>query len=207
MIIFGTRGVTSSVASGNFHCPACGRERPYQHKRVRRFFTLYFLPIIPLKTHGEYIECEHCHGTFQMRVLEFDAAGASAAFEAEFQRAIKRVMVEMMLADKSVDDEEVATAQRIYQQVAGTALSDDDIRAAIVDAETELRGISAALAPIAPNLNDNGKEMVIRAAFLIAAADGEFHEDEKALLADIGRALEMTPAHLNGVIASMTQSQ
>ena len=50
LIIFGTRGVTYSVATGEFHCPSCAIKRGYDHKRVRRFFTLYFIPLIPLDT-------------------------------------------------------------------------------------------------------------------------------------------------------------
>ena len=54
-------------------------------------------------------------------------------------------------------------------------------------------------------VNESGKEIVIRAAFLVAAADGEFHDDEKALLAEIGQALDMSDAHLKGVISSVIQ--
>ena len=39
MIIFGTRGVTSTLEKGDFLCPACCSHREYAHKRVRRFFT------------------------------------------------------------------------------------------------------------------------------------------------------------------------
>ncbi len=40
---------------------------------------------------------------------------------------------------------------------------------------------------------------------MVAAADGEFQDEEKELIGAIGQALQMTPAHMNGVIASMTQ--
>ena len=43
MIIFGTRGVSSTTGSGRFYCPRCEQERPYHSKRMRRFFTLYFI--------------------------------------------------------------------------------------------------------------------------------------------------------------------
>ena len=50
------------------------------------------------------------------------------------------------------------------------------------------------------NLNESGKEMVIQAAYSVAAADGSFHEEKQRLLGEIGKALEMSKAHLNGVI-------
>ena len=207
MIIFGTRGVTYSTGNGDFYCPTCRDQQPYKHKRVRRFFTLYFIPVIPLGLHGEYIECGQCQGSYRLEVLDFDPEAGTAEFEAEFHRAIKRVMVEMMLADGVVDDEEVAVITNIYGQLAGTEVSEHDIRTEIVEAETRTGDVTAALAEMAGNLNDNGKEMVVKAAFMVAAADGEFQDEEKELIGSIGKALEMSPAHMNGVIASMMQEQ
>lgn len=205
MIIFGTRGVTYSKEKGDFHCPSCATPRPYDHKRVRRFFTLYFIPLIPLDLHGEYIECQQCRNTFKMDVLEYDPEAGAAAFEAEFHAAIKRVMVEMMLADGVVDDEEVAVIREVYGKLAGTDITEDDIRREIVEAETRTRDVTAALTDLVGHLNDHGKEMVVRAAFMVAAADGEFQEEEQALLGDIGKALEMSSAHVNGVLATMVE--
>jgi DNA-directed RNA polymerase subunit RPC12/RpoP len=69
LIIFGSRSVTGSKGTGTFDCPRCGGDTPYDHKRVRRFFTLYFIPLIPMGTLGEYIECERCGGTYKPEVL------------------------------------------------------------------------------------------------------------------------------------------
>ena len=48
--------------------------------------------------------------------------------------------------------------------------------------------------------------MVVKAAFMVAAADGVFQEEEKDMLNEIGESLQMTPAHFSGVIQSMSQS-
>ena len=52
MIVFGTRGVTSTKETGPFNCLFCGDQRAYSRKSVRRFFTLYFIPVIPLDEMG-----------------------------------------------------------------------------------------------------------------------------------------------------------
>src|SRR5262245_49271137 len=98
LIIFGTRGVTTTEASGDFHCPSCDEKKRYEHKKVRRFFTLYFIPLIPLDTVGEYVECRSCAGTFKPSALSYDPKGDEKKLEAEFHAAVKRVMVLMMLA-------------------------------------------------------------------------------------------------------------
>ena len=48
LIIYGTKGRETVVKSGRFYCPSCGPDIRYQLKEVRRYFTLYFIPLIPL---------------------------------------------------------------------------------------------------------------------------------------------------------------
>lgn len=203
LIIFGTRGVTTTAETGAFHCPDCGQS-PYRHRKVRRFFTLYFIPLIPLDLLGEYIECSKCDGTYTLAVLAHNPGASDAAFEAQFHTAIRRTMVLMCLADGVVDPEEVATIQRVFGSIAKREITEQEVHAEIAAAQADGRPVAEFLAGgMAATLNDNGKELVIKAAFFVAAADGEFQEEEKKLLTDIGKALQMTPAHLNGVLDSM----
>ncbi|WP_367890590.1 zinc-ribbon domain-containing protein [Sinomicrobium kalidii] len=69
MIIFGTRGISSTQTSGKFHCPQCNAQQSYKRKKVTKFFTLYFIPLIPLGKRGEYVECTTCKTTFYTGIL------------------------------------------------------------------------------------------------------------------------------------------
>src|SRR4051812_35418195 len=64
MIIYGTRTIYSTSARGGFHCPRCQMQRQFAHRAGRRWFTLYFIPIIPLWSAGAYIQCSSCGGEF-----------------------------------------------------------------------------------------------------------------------------------------------
>ena len=203
MIIFGTRGVTYSAEKGQFACPRCQHSQPFNHKRVRRFFTLYFIPLIPLDKLGEYVECQTCQGTYDLAVLNFDPQAESAAFEAEYQKAIKRVMVQMMLADGHIDDQEIETIREVYQKLSGVALTRIDVEGEIHDAKGDGRTVVDYLRNLAGTLNANGKEMVVRASLLVAAADGEFQREEQDFVSEVGKALEVSPAHLKGIIAEV----
>lgn len=206
MIIFGTRGVTYTKESSEFYCPNCAAQAPYKHKRVRRFFTLYFIPVIPMDLLGEYVECQRCGGTYQLKVLELDPGEAAKAFEAEFHRVMKRVMVLMMLADDVIEEEELDVVRGVYEQMTGRPLSKEDVMAEVEEARADGQGIDVYLPSIAGNLNDRGKESVVAAAFMVAAADGEFQEEERQLIGEIGSALDMTPAHLNGLVSELVNS-
>lgn len=203
MIIFGTRGITYSKDKGDFHCPECGSESRYDHKRVRRFFTLYFIPLIPLNLLGEYVECGRCESTFKPEILEYDPEAAKAEIEAEYHHAVRRVMIGLMLADGRIEDEEVRTIAELYQQLTGSALSDAQVRSEASQTDPDAASITGQLKDMAPRLNDHGKEMVLRGAFLVAAADGAFQEEEMELISKLGEALDMTSAHVDGVMRSM----
>ncbi len=73
IIIFGTRGVRSTLKQGSFYCPQCDCEKDYKHKKVTRFFTLYFIPVIPLGKIGEYVECYSCRNTYIPRIIDMQS--------------------------------------------------------------------------------------------------------------------------------------
>jgi tellurite resistance protein len=200
LIIFGTRGVTMNVANGQFNCPSCAKKRAYVTKRVRRFFTLYFIPIIPLDTLGEYVECQHCKGTYQPEVLEYDPVKSERSVEAAFHAAVKRVMVLMMLADGKIEDDEVETIRMIYAKLAKGELSKDDVAREVAASNADGRGLRQYLASILGSINDSGKEIVIKAAYFVAASDGKVSPEETNLLAELAAALEMSPSHFKSVI-------
>jgi tellurite resistance protein len=203
MIIFGTRGVTYTAERGDFFCPSCSDGRDYAQKRVRRFFTLYFIPLVPLNVLGEYVECDDCKGTYQLSVLDYDPNAANAAFEAEYARGMKRVMVLMMMVDGDIDDDEISAVRDLYGRVCGGQLSEADVRAEIDAATADGRGVSDFIGSMAGTLNDNGKELVIKAAYAVAAADGVFADEEMELLAEIGQALLLSKAHYRGLLAEL----
>lgn len=204
LIIFGTRGVTTTVASGKFFCPGCMAKRSYEHQRVRRFFTLYFIPIIPLDTIGEYVECLHCRDTYKTSVLDFDADMLSEAkekvIEAEFHAAVKRVMVLMMLADGKIEPAEVETIQLIYGKLAKSELSKEDVDKEVEASKADGRGLRAYMSSLVGSLNDSGKETVVKAAYFVASADGHVSTEETNLLAELAAALEMSPAQFKTIV-------
>ena len=112
MIIFGSRGLTSVIETGQFNCPQCGTPQEFQLKQVRNFFTIYFIPLIPLDIAGKYVECGSCRGTFDEEIKSYDPA-------IEMQTQMLRVMVMAALADGGVDDIERAEIKRQFLELSG----------------------------------------------------------------------------------------
>src|SRR5438105_2443720 len=72
IIIWGSRGLTSTLDSGQFYCPGCDDRRDYHLRQVREFFTLYFIPLIPMGGARRYVECATCGGTYKEEVLSME---------------------------------------------------------------------------------------------------------------------------------------
>lgn len=67
--ILGTKSRTKTLESGRFHCPNEGGDRPFRHQQTRRWFTVFFVPLIPLGKQGEWVRCQSCGATYGPDVL------------------------------------------------------------------------------------------------------------------------------------------
>lgn len=81
MIIFGWRTRESTTGAGTCVCPVCRSAQVFRRVTYRRWFTLYFLPVIPLGRVGEQFECGGCLQRFSHPPLSLpaDAAPVMAA--------------------------------------------------------------------------------------------------------------------------------
>jgi hypothetical protein len=70
MIIYGYRNREKELGTGNFYCSKCEVQRPYRYKKLVRYFTLFFIPLFPLGTLSEYVECQVCGRTYTTEVLQ-----------------------------------------------------------------------------------------------------------------------------------------
>ncbi len=62
--IFGVGPKTVKTAQGQFKCPVCRSYSGYEIKQQRNYFSLFFIPLIPLsKPKSRQVQCLHC-GTF-----------------------------------------------------------------------------------------------------------------------------------------------
>jgi tellurite resistance protein len=204
MIVFGNRGLTYKEGEGDFFCPICREHRDFKHQRVRRFFTLYFIPCIPLDLIGECLECQACEGTFDLAVRDYDPREEQRRFEAQFHKAIRATMVQMTIVDGVVEDSEIETIREIYQGITSQPLDTADLREECASATP--RDIAEVVGNYAATLNEHGKEMVLKAALQVAASDGDFANEERALAMAIAKAMEMSNAHAQGVIAEVLGS-
>ena len=69
IIIFGSKVRYKTLSTGQFYCPQCKARRDYELRQARNWFSLYFIPVIPLNQVGEFVTCLTCGTNFQKEVL------------------------------------------------------------------------------------------------------------------------------------------
>lgn len=205
MIIFGMRGVSSTIESGHFDCPQCEQEEEYKLKKSTRFFTLYFIPLIPLGKLGEYVECQYCKGTFIPNILDYEDGYNDEEDDvlAEYEKAMKYCLVKMMLADGEIDNREKVIIKNVVNKISHHDIELADIDELIEDVEYYAQDLEDYLQEVTPRLNAHGKELIIKAAYSVAVADGHVDEDEMDLLRTIAKAMEISKSHLRGILADL----
>ena len=65
IIIFGTKVRYKTLAAGQFYCTQCKAKRDYELRQARNWFSMYFIPVIPLGQIGEFVTCLTCGANFQ----------------------------------------------------------------------------------------------------------------------------------------------
>jgi len=207
MIIFGTRGVKSTMKEGQFLCPQCANTQNYKHKKVTNFFTLYFIPLIPLGKAGDFVECQTCKGTFVSRVLDYKPSNDKNEFQSQYEKAMRHSMIMMMLADGHIDDEEMIVVQSIINKFGHNDITIDELNKLVDEVEQNNEPIHTYLAKIAPSLNEHGKEIIIKCGMAVASADGHVDDSEIALIQEMAQAMQMSSSHVKGILHELANPE
>jgi hypothetical protein len=115
LILLGSRGRDVEVGAGQFHCPACGTLRPYKHRRIGRYFTVYFIPLFQIEKLAEYIECQVCHHVYPPEILHNKPSPDP-----------RRIIAEV-----STDLESGVAVQKVQAKLMNTGLNEDVARKVI----------------------------------------------------------------------------
>lgn len=185
-----------TVNNGKFYCPECRCTTEYEMKEKIKYFYALWVPLMPLESAGKYVECKECLNSFRENVLDSSPETARA----EFHPAMRRVMVMMLLADGNINNSELDIIKGIYARISGYALTDEELKEEIEAAKAEDLQVKEYLKRVTPYLNKAGKARVLKSAFYVASADGEFHEAEQNFMDEISQALEIEPSQCKSII-------
>jgi uncharacterized tellurite resistance protein B-like protein len=200
MVLFGTKGGANELGRGVFYCPQCTSDQRYVHIEIVRKGHLYFVPLVNLGSVGEYVECQHCGGQFDVSVLTLPTRDS---LESSLNAAIRGAIAAMIRADLKIDDRETDLGRRLVKELTGEDLSPSqqklDIRRGLADTPERL------FDEISDHLSEQGKVQILEACVLVAAADGQIEEREAEMLAGFAVDLGIPKAYVPSIIESVLQ--
>ncbi len=198
IILFGVRGRMHTIATGGFFCPRCNGDRQYEQKAVRRWFTLFFIPLFPISgSSNGFVHCTTCQGNFAESVLNLPTTDALRGLQG---RAFRQCAVATLKAgDPSSSVARECAIRAINEYLPGEAAIDEAaLDADLVHADPTQLAVYAT--PIAQRLNDRGSEQFFGACAQIALADGPLTSSERDALRNLGESFNLSAAHQAGVI-------
>ena len=197
MIVIGTMGIPFTRDKGTFYCPRCRNDVSYRGRHVRRFLTLYFIPLIPLDKMEEYIECLQCKNRFPREVLAHNRERAAQAF----QGYVRYTLALLAALDSEITSTEVTTFQELVRRLTGRAPTMDEATAELMAAKSARQVPSWYLRTIGGWLTKDEKKALVQFAFLMVSAAGQMSEARSSTLAQFPAALGLTDDEFKQFIA------
>lgn len=110
----------------------------------------------------------------------------------------------MILADEEVDIAEIKMVSNIFENLTkNKKFSENQINKIIKNIKQENLTVDDYLKKVRPYLNDGHRELIIKAMYLVATADGHLDDKESELVMQTATVLEMTSAHVKGVLLEL----
>lgn len=122
------------------------------------------------------------------------------------REVILQVMLMITLVDGKVSEDELTRMRWVAGRLGGEEsprVSDMEVRAAVERASREDFDLDRYLRDVAPLLHEDDKRRVLKAAFVVACADGRVVDKEDAMLGRIARALGISPAAYRATLRHM----
>jgi tellurite resistance protein len=201
MLIFGLRVCFRTVGHGTFHCQRCGGDRRYRHRAGRRWFHIFFIPVIPLGKAGVHLQCATCRARYRPGVL---AVPTAAQMEAALPAGTLAAATCMLLAGDPASGPARRRAVEAMRSAGLTeydesVLDEDLVQAAVSDGD-----IAGPLNALAMQLAVPAREWFLADMVRIGLADGQLSDDERHAARQVASNLGLTAAHAYGVI-TMTE--
>lgn len=196
MIIYGTKPKSTLISGGDFFCPHCHEDREYDLYRVKTWFTLYFIPVFPVGSGDEHIQCAHCSGTFTTEVIDYDPVK-----EAESTAETLRRISALFLFDVGRISDTTLNAVR------DTVASTTDVEVSLEETSRDAQHAQQANADLMKycrkelaEYSEDGKLLVILNLRRILESEGELDELEQDRLRQLGKTLKLKKRDVNEIL-------
>lgn len=201
LIIFGFRIRFRTTGTIAFFCPRCGGDRLGDQRTARRWFTIFWIPVIPLNQVGEVVECTTCHTRYEPDVAD---QPTTATLSEVLGNAV-RVLTAMVVATGDTADAAMRRAAVADVRVVTSGYDDTTLSSDVVAVDPALA--EQYVGPLATGLQVAGKERLLGDLVRLALVSGTITDGQRRVIDLAGRGLALTPAHVTGIVASVVAAR
>lgn len=195
LLLFGEAIKTKKLAEDQFHCPCCQQDAHYIHWQMRSYFSLFFLPVLPLNVTAEYIECQQCHGTFDAHATE------KPAF-AKHQELLPQLLA-VLLREEGINAEAKAHYYALVQHYCQRDLNDNTLYQLLQ--QLPVGGIFEMLKKQRKYLNPYSKIKLLQGSYQFLNELRPMNQNDQISLNLIGNAIDIDIQTIRELIRSWQQ--
>ncbi|MCB0986419.1 MAG: zinc-ribbon domain-containing protein [Acidimicrobiales bacterium] len=201
LLVFGFTVRFTTLAQLQFFCPRCGGDRTGARRAARRWFTLFWIPLIPMKRLGEIVECETCKTRFDSSVADQPTTADLAAVLDDAVRVLTAMIVRTgNITSPALRSAAVTEVARVMAGYDDSVLTGDIVA---LDPALAERYVT----PLADGLEVAGKERLVSSLVRVALSDDTVTADQRRVIEHVGRGLGLTPAHVTGIVTSVVSER
>jgi Tellurite resistance protein TerB len=201
LVFLGFRFHFRITGRGTLHCYKCGGDREYRKCVGRRWFHVFFVPVMPLNRVAEHVQCTICDTRYRIEVL---ALPTTEQMLTALPSGTRAAVTAMVRAGDSAGSAARASAVDTVRR-AGLDSYDDAALAADLIGFTG-GDLAAVLGALARQLTMPAHEWFLADVVRVGLADGQLSPEERRAAREIAACLGMTPAQAHGVIAMTEES-
>ncbi len=212
-IIFGTRGLKHTVKDSpvlSNSCPNCNNGN-LQNKLYRRWFTLFFIPVIPLDTVDRFYECDSCKSAYNENIKTILQKSQDEINENQmhakliFAKALVASMTHMSIIDGDFAAEE---EREIMDAIEGFPEMKDDLMTVhhhIKEHANKDNQVFNYLNEARNALSSEALLNILAQAAVVLLADGSIEKEEENLMKEYLIACGLPKEMYQNLIDRLTQ--
>lgn len=199
MIIYGSRTLTSKDRAVTFYCPKCSNHREGWQMSMKRWFALYFIPIFPMYSQGEHVECGSCGGTYDLEILSYDPEAEQRETRANF----RLLMVMGVAASGKRESQYLKAVQKAYFDLFEETIPVPNLEAEFRHAMDMRDSYRDVFQIKGRDLNAKGKQLLLQIVAQILSACGPISEGDKDIVRQIGRTYNLPNDYIESIFAAI----
>lgn len=189
-IIFGTRGIKHTVSESPVltnSCPNCAKGN-LVNKLYRRWFTLFFIPVIPLDTMDRFYECDSCKSAYNETIKtilqrsEKEIEENNRKAKLVFGKALIAAMTHMAIIDNDFaaeEEREIMDAMKSFPDLKEELMNIHELVKKDGNKDNQVFDL---LNTARTELSSEAVMNILAQAAVILLADGSIEKEEEDLM-------------------------